>query len=382
MRERCRGITWITSVLSLAIVAGAMVGCNGSTTVPPQDEVLRLTPVVWAGSPPTNPPLLDHNNWESLATGDVVRTDDAGQAQVQLVGCSGSLYVFKDGAIQVATCLKEEQASGLATCVQIGTAWFNVDCTSRFIVDTPGSRITIAGTAFSVTYMPERRLTLVIVFDGAVTVQPVVDFGTGDLAPDGIRVASGEFLTAVPGLERVEPLPFEALPPLVQELGIRDWIEDIERRAESEDFLPAVWPFREASVTLLTAGGAFDEPTVQRAVLTAIDKEPLLARSFPDQEVAFLAALGGRRIDARQTPYDPELAQALLEEAGYGGGTTAVLLFPARDESLGRMAEAIAQYVTQVGIATKPAPVPAGDLQAQAATMGEAGEPVMWLERR
>lgn len=382
MRERRRDISWITTLLCLAMLAGATVGCNGDTTVPPQDEVLRLTPVVWAGSPPTNPPLLDHNNWESIATGDVVRTDDAGQAEMRLVGCSGSLYVFKDGAIQVATCLEEEQASGLATCVQIGTAWFNVDCTSRFIVDTPGSRITITGTAFSVTYMPERRLTLVVVFDGAVTVQPVVDFGTGDLAPEGIRVASGEFLATRPGVEPVEPRPFEALPPLVAELGIRDWIEDIERRAESEDILRPSWPFREASVTLLTAGGALEDPTVQRAVLTAIDKERLLGRAFPDQEVVFLAELDEQEVDARQIPYDPELAQAILEEAGYGRGTTAVLLFPAGDQSLGRMAEAIAESVTQVGVATKPAPVPAGDLQAQAATMREAGEPVMWLERR
>jgi hypothetical protein len=345
---------------------------------------------VWAGSPATNPPLLDHDNWTSLSEGDAIKTDGAGQAEIELDGCSGSLYVFMDGVIQVSTCLEEEQASGLATCVQVGTGYFNVDCASRFTVDTPGSRITVVGTAFSVTYVPDRRLTLVIVLEGGVTVQPVVDFETGRLAPEGIRVDSGEFLYTIPGpvspelagIRAREALPFEELPPVVQELGIRHWIDDIERRAEPDRLLPPNWPFRMAAVALVMEAGAFEDPTVQRAVLAAMDKDALLARAFPGQEVRFRSALGGEAIDASQIPHDPELAGALLEEAGYARGVPAFLLFPEGDESLARMAEGMAKYVAEAGVKVELVPVSPEELRTMVPRMREAGKAVMWLERQ
>jgi hypothetical protein len=336
---------------------------------------------VWAGSPATNPPLLDHYNWTSLSAGDAIKTDEAGQAEIQLDGCSGSLYVFKDGVIQVSTCLEEEQASGLATCVQVGTGYFNVDCTSRFTVDTLSGRITVVGTAFSVTYVPERRLTLVIVFEGAVTVQPVVDFDTGELAPESIQVDSGEFLYTEPGLETPKPLPFEELPPLVQELDIQHWIDDIEQRAEGDGLLPQTWPFGTA-VVLRTEGGAFEDPTVQRAVLAAMDKDAVLAGAFPGQEVRFRSALGREEIDARQIPYDPEMAWASLEEAGYARGMPVFLLFSEGDESLTRMAEGMAEYLAKTGFEVELVPVAEEELGRMVPLMREGGKSVMWLEWR
>jgi hypothetical protein len=364
------------------MLASAIVSCNDGTPTPSKDQVLRLTPVVWAGSPATNPPLLDHYNWMSLNEGDAIKTDEAGQAEIQLDGCSGSLYVFKDGVIQVSTCLEEEQASGLATCVQVGTGYFNVECTSRFTVDTLSSRITVVGTAFSVTYVPERRLTLLLVFEGGVTVQPVIDFDTGELAPEGIRVDSGEFLYTVPGLELPEPRAFEELPPLVQELGIQHWIDDIEQRAEPDRLLPPTWPFRMAAVALAMDGGAFKDATVQRAVLAAVDKEAVLAGAFPGQEVRFRSALGREEIDARQIPYDPEMAWASLEEAGYARGVPVFLLFSEGDESLAQMAEGMAKYLAEAGVEVELVPVAEEELGTMVPRMREAGKSVMWLEQR
>jgi hypothetical protein len=297
--------------------------------------------------------------------------------------------VFKDGILQVSTCLEEEQASGLATCVQVGTSYFNVECTARFVVDTPSSRITVVGTAFTVTYMPEQQLALVVVFEGAVTVQPVIDVSTGRLAPRGIRVGAGNFLYTTPGVESREiagvraraAQPLGKLPPLVQELGIRRWIDDIEGRAEPDRLLPDDWPFQEAPLALAMDGGAFDDPRVQRAVLAAMDKDALLARAFPGQEVGLQSGVGREVIDAREIPYDPELAATLLDEAGYPRDLPMFLLFPEGDESLARMAEGMARYLTGVGLEVRLLPEPAADLGTMVATMREAEKAVMWLER-
>jgi hypothetical protein len=385
-RLRWRGL----AALNLVLLACMALACGPTA----KDKTRRMTPVVWAGAPAANPPLLDHDNWQDLNKGDAIRTDSNGQAELELVGCSGTLYVFKNSVMQVATCLKTEQASGLATCAQQGTGWFNIDCTSRFVVDTLAGRVTIAGTTFSVTYLPERQLLLVIVFAGRVAVQPVIDFDTGELGTQTTLVETGQFLYTMPGPESPAlpggsprtPLPLEQLPPLVDELGIRPWIDDIGLRARQDGVLPANWPFRGqpglVNVAFLGGGGALEDVRVQRAVLAAMDKEAILATTFPGRQVAFIATVGGEEIDARTIEYNPAGARELLTAADQPRRLVVLLVFPAEDEQLSRMAEEMVGYLAKVGIDIRLSPVPAAELRVAVNTTLQAGEPVLWLERR
>lgn len=381
---------WGWVLLGLTLLAGIALACGSPHT----DRTRRVTPGVWAGAPAANPPLLNDNNWKALNTGDAIRTDSNGQAQLELVDCSGSLYVFTDSAIQVATCLKAEQASGLATCAEQGTGWFNIDCTSRFTVDTLAGRVTIAGTAFSVTYLPERQLLLVIAFSGRVDVQPVLDFGRGELAPQAIPVEAGHFFYTLPGPQSPElrsvpartSLPLWQLPPLVDELGIRGWMDDIQLQAKQERVLPVEWPFRSGletiSVVLLGRGGVLESVKVQEAVLEAMDKDPMLAAVFPGREVILVSAVGGEAIDARTVGYDPEMAVRLLTAADYPRGFGAQFVFPDGDKELADLAQLMADYLAKAGIRVKLIAVPGSELRAAVATGFRSGEPVLGLERR
>jgi len=382
-----------TLALVFALIASTAWNCTCEPKVT-QDKVRRMATVVWAGSPTTNPPLLAHDNWKNLSVGDAIKTDDTGQAEMQLVDCSGALYVFRDSIIQVSTCTEDEQATGLTTCAQQGTGYFNVDCAARFIVDTPGGRVLIGGTAFSVTYLPKWRLTLVIVFRGRVQVQPVIDFETRKLAPEGIPVDAGRFLYTMPGeispeLEGVPartPLSVERLPPLVDALQIRDWIDDIGRRAQQDGVLPDEWPFFEkpevVTISLVAGGGALESGAGQQAVLLALDKDAILGPVLPGEEVAFVSSIGGEDVDARSVAYNPGQAQEMLAEMGYGGGFGARMVFPEGDEQLAVMAGLIAEYVGKVGIDVAMEPVPPEQLGTVFETLRESGTPVLWLARR
>ena len=171
--------------LSILLLAGVIIamawlyvgaGCDGtSTTTPPSDRVRRLATAVWAGSPGNNPPLLANGNWKNLNTNDSVRTDQFGEAELELDGCSGSVWVFDNSTLSVWTCTKQAEADNEFWCTEEGTAAFNIDCAARFVVDTPSALVTIQGTAFTVTYLPDDQLTLVTVLRGVVEVAPVLN---------------------------------------------------------------------------------------------------------------------------------------------------------------------------------------------------------------
>lgn len=378
----------------LAIVVLLVTGCDNDDGPEPQDRVMRLTPVVWAGSPAANPPLLNHNNWKNLSTGDAVTTDTDGEAELQLDGCDGSIYVFKNSSvIHASTCRKTAQ--GLGTCGQQGTGYYNVVCSGRFTVNTYTARVTIVGTAFSVTYLPERQLTLVIVFEKSVTVQPVLDVAAETYGPD-VAVSAGYFLYTMPGpvspeIEGVparQARPLEELPLLVTALGIRPWMDDLRGRAQQDNVLPDNWPYEggagergQSAVRFSYAGGPLEDPRVQEAVLAAINKDALAESAFPGQDVAFLAAVGDQELDARAIPHDPDRSRELLAEAGYPDGFGLRLLFPQEDEQLAAVAEIAIAALDEVALGVKPVPVPAAEMDAFVDEFVAAGEPTLWLTR-
>lgn len=382
--------------LFILLVAGVIVpmiwlfvasGC-GTPTTTPSDRVRRMATAVWAGSPGSNPPLLNNGSWKSLNTNDSVRTDQFGEAELELDGCNGKVWVFDNSTLSVWTCTKQAESDSEFWCTEEGTAGFNIDCAARFVVDTPSALVTIQGTAFTVTYLPESQLTLVIVLRGVVEVAPVLNMDTLELGAP-VPVESGFFLYTMPGelspevgeVPAREPRPLSELPIIVYDLGIRGWMDDITRWGDGEQILPPGWPFEPEQVILAFDGGQLMDPTVQEAFVAAIDKEAIMGGAFPDQDVQLTARIADEHVDAFTIPYDPDMAQAMLEEAGYDPGQPVTILFPEEDDQLATAAELIAGDLDRIGIPVELTPVPGADLIAVMTKLASAGEPVIAVYR-
>lgn len=371
----------VMALLWLAIGAGC-----GTPVAPDNDEVRRLAARVWAGSPGNNPPELNDGNWKDLFAGNSIRTDSSGEAELRLVGCDGSVWVFDNSTLSVWTCTKKAEQENEYWCNEEGTAAFNISCAARFeVVDTPSAQVNIKATAFTVTYMPERQLTLVIVFRGLVEVTPVLDMGTLELGAP-VPVEPGYFLYTMPGqvspqiggIRPREARPLVELPFVVQELGIRLWMDDITRWGTEQQILVPSWPY--LGLTLDFDGEQLADPRVQQAFVLAIDKERVMASAFPNETLRFDALIAGAPVDAFTLPYNPEEALKLLAEAGYTRSTV-LLLYPEGDSQLATAAKLISANLMQLDMGVEMVPVPAADLDAMRKEYASAGQPVVLVHR-
>ena len=377
----------VTGVIMAMIWLFVASGCSTPTTTP-SDRVRRLATAVWAGSPGNNPPLLANGSWKNLNTNDSVRTDQFGEAELELDGCNGSVWVFDNSTLSVWSCTKQAESDNELWCAEEGTAGFNIDCASRFVVDTPSALVTIQGTAFTVTYLPEYQLTLVTVLREVVEVAPVLDMDTLELGKP-VPVEEGFFLYTMPGelppevggVPAREPRPLSELPIIVYPLGIRGWMDDITRWGGDQQLLPPTWPFQPLQVVVAFDGGQLADPRVQEAFVAAIDKKGVRSMAFADEDIQLTARIGDDLVNAYDIPYDPDKALALLEEAGYDHGQTVTLLFPEEDDQVATAAKRIAGDLSLIDIAVDLQPVPGADLSAVMTKLASAGEPVIAVYR-
>jgi len=134
-----------------------------------------------------------------------------------------------------------------------------------------------------------------------------------------------------------------------------------------------------ARFSLSIGGELFNDEWVQNALGFGIDWGALRDEIG---EVVLLDFLSGKTLAGPTGPtYDPEQARALLEEVGYYGFDTA-LFFDPEDELAAGLAEWVASYLYDVGIYPEFVGVAPADARAKLATMIEAGESGLLVERR
>jgi hypothetical protein len=376
----------VTGVIMALIWVIIGTGCDGTPPPPDKDEVRRRQPQVWAGSPGNNPPLLANDNWKDLFAGDSVRTDGDGEAELRLVGCDGSVWVFDSSTLSVWTCTKKAESDKEYWCTEEGTAGFNISCSSRFdVVDTPSAQVNIQATAFTITYLPERQLTLVTVLHGAVEVAPVLNMETLEIGP-AVDVEAGYFLYTMPGEIPPEignvparaPRPLYELPLIVDELGIRGWMDDITGWADVEQISQTWWTY--PSITLNPDGGQLADPRVQEAFVFAIEQEVILADIFGDEAPQLVAIIGLEPVAASTFPYDPDQAQALLDEAGYDREQLVFIAFPEEDTQVAQVAKQIAGELSRINIPVELLPLSTVDLTGIRAEFG-GEQPIVLIYR-
>ena len=420
--NRLRKYLWLLFLVWLILTFAILAGCDPSTgssngssgsalRTEGNNEVKRWSSTVYVG-PSSSPtlPVFTGDGWHLLNSGDAISTSSTGEAELNLAACwPGRLYVFWNSQFRVATCRKAEAASSSLTCVPNGTLYAGT-CAAAYSVDTFSARVTILGTSFSITYVPEheelREITLVIALEGAVYVEPVEDTVSDRLGPP-IPVRQEMFLFTMPdhllrdvaGVRPREARPLAELPAVIEMLGIEDWYQGVEEQARVDGVLPPSWrsvpdePGRPPTtgVMLALVGGPFNDMRVQRASLMAVPWTRLLEEHFPNEDVPVIVTSGRQTLDAREIGYNPEEAAALLDEAGYPvrdalGGFRFVgvnVLVPEEDEQLVDLARRISEHLFAfpIFIDNWPQPIPAAALEAQVDTHVAAGEGVIVLSR-
>jgi hypothetical protein len=390
-------------VSMLVMLFGTGCECNGPNGPTPTPWVKRLATVVYAGKPATNPPLLDHDNRQALSSGDGVTTDGTGEAEIHLGGCSATLYVFMDGDVTLQACRKTDPAD---VCNTNASVLVEATCAPEysFDVDTRSCKVIVKSTAFSLTYLRSREISLVIALDDTVWVRPVVDRAEQTLG-EQIPVKQGYFLHTIAGpqspdiggVRAREPVPISVLPRVVEELQQMDprivpWMFELTRRAGDRKLLPPEWPFdpeapppdvtSDVTLEMISGGGVLEDSFVQEALLLAIDKKMLVVEVFDDQRVDLRARLKGEEIDAYEIPFDRDRAKEQLAEAGLAEGFGVKIVCRADDEQLAKAAEWMAHFLSTVGIEAIPVPLPTSDIASFVEIAIAAGKPVVLLRRQ
>lgn len=203
-------------------------------------KVKRENSQVQAGPANVSPlPLLSDNEFHALAAQSVVATNDDGEAQVEIRDCL-TVFVFQRSQLVTASCPRSSAVSGSPTCA-FGTSAFSNNCAGQVVIQTRSAQIELQGTWLTVTYLPERQLSLAMIYEGQAKIWPVRDFESRTLG-EPLTVGErhfwfsnpGDTAASVAGLRGRRVYPFEMAPDVMAELNMNSWLSRIKPRAEAD----------------------------------------------------------------------------------------------------------------------------------------------------
>jgi hypothetical protein len=123
-----------------------------------------------------------------LRTGDRIRTNESGEAEVNLANCM-TIYVLGASGLTLSAC--PGSGSGGAICSGAGTSIFNNQCRSRIKrIETDTAEINLEGTFLRVAYWPEKKRTIIDVHVGPVLVKERPNPNSPNPEP-AVRVVEG-----------------------------------------------------------------------------------------------------------------------------------------------------------------------------------------------
>ncbi len=383
----------------IAIVGVFFIGALGSNCKGPniaviqQDsQVRREHAEVWAGSAAggTLPKLTD-GSWQALSSGDMVTTDNSGEAWLDIAGCH-LIYLFFDSKIIKSACQESDYDEGDVTCAVSGISVHNNDCSSEVHLQTRSADIVLGGTWVWLTYLPELELTLLVVGEGSAKVWPIREVD-GWVRDEPITVKAQEFMFTAPDnrLEEIAGLDLKPrwrhdvwrLPRLVQILRMNRWLEYVQERAKLDkvEFLEAT-TVRAAPVIVRGAGGALEDSRVSKGLLNVVDWKDVVSVGFPDKEPYAEIDLPGLAASSLSSTFDPDAARALWEEAGYSDGFEVMVLYSIEDKPLAESAGRMWGYLAEYGLKADRLEVASGEVDAMVEEFTAGGVSVLWLERQ
>ncbi|MCO6453198.1 MAG: hypothetical protein J5I90_20625 [Caldilineales bacterium] len=397
MNTHARFTKWLAMIFLLALVTILLAACDPTGPVPPAQtpkpdfDIRRETPVVNAG--PTDPlPALNDAVFHPFPPGHRVNTNNTGEALVQgdVGGKTCKIFVFRNTSLVKKACPRSSFQGSNTVCNEEGSALF-IDCSSQLILTNTGA-FQVKGSWVWVTYLPESQISLVAVLEGETDVQPVLNIDSGEMG-EGMSLGPGQFYYTMPddmmmevgSLQPRRVYPFERLPEAIDNLGLHEWSERVQVRADEGGvpYLDAepVQPSSDKRVYVRGGGGVLNEFPIQDSVGRAVDWSAIHESIFADETEIFFDLPDIKLPDAREFPFDPEFSKAMLAEMGYPEGFPVRLLAYSYDDQLWTMAEWLIGMLGDVGIQVELMDVTPGDAEAIFAELISASEPVLWLSR-
>jgi hypothetical protein len=383
----------------LVLVALALV-CTGCDGVEIDFEVKRLLPKVLVdfnlGGGKSTSEWLNDNVYHDLPSGSMVWVDSAGEALLRGTLDNNQqchIHVFQLTSLETKGCAKSQYTGGnTVTCQEEGSAAYK-EC-NKNIQETPSGKVEIRGSWLSLTYLPEHQLTLVIMAEGMARVWPVTQFEERVLGEE-IVVEAQQFLYTAPdevlaelgpiaGIPPRQALPVEELPPLVEKLGIEDWVLRAIEQAGEDGKPIVVGPRRTSQPASLFVvrgeGGPMSDKRVQEAVAQTVDWTAIISERFPDVEPVASLEFPDLQALTSEVPFDMDLARELLAEAGYPDGFLIVEVVSEQGGELVDVAETMIGYLEEVGLQVKFLVHPPEEVPGTIEQLLGAGQAVLWLE--
>jgi hypothetical protein len=349
---------------------------------------------------------------------------------VRNTGNNCNAYLYMASGLKQGTCTKDNLSNWMCTAGAASVSNCNIS------LQTASADINTRGTWYSVITLENQELTLVIVSDGEVQVIPAtgLDFSYAENGEDqpfdfdfnrrdmdegqsaqlvkgqALFTASDAYLerlfAEVPGLPRPRtPLQPEdlqrLLPPLIErnpQLG--PWIEEIRAQSQADvDYFPPIEPPAEQPqepqtnpqsapvepelpvLVLSGRGGWLEDTRAQDALLTGINWQEIQPQALlgsPAEMIFEFSQRDGRLVEQ---PYDPEFAAVMVKEAGLDRSPVAVVL-PDGDQELLALGDRLIDDLQRLSIPVEYILLPISDFYTKINTMIQAGESVLWFDRR
>lgn len=127
-----------------------------------------------------------------------------------------------------------------------------------------------------------------------------------------------------------------------------------------------------------TRNGITKDANVRKALIMAVDRETIVSTILAGQAQTIASFQGkdsfGYSADLKQLPYDPDAAKKLLDEAGVQSGATVEITTRGNDATFNEVAQAVAAYLSVVGVNATIKPYEANVLSNDIIPQGKTGE--------
>jgi hypothetical protein len=379
---------------------------------------------------------LTDPDWKTIIAQGLVTTDNLGEAQLcphSSINANNEcppteachIYVFWDSSLKYSSC---SESSTSVLCSYDGTQAFR-NC--NFSIQTLSADIEGLGTWFSVTYLRDTQITLVIVTEGKVKVTPVqvlditinqsptfvpteeesippfIDIhiskrsmgepqtSTDNLIPGQIQVyyTAPDAILKIMGLTDLpmkQWLDIEGLNLLRKELRLREpnlesWLQVVWQKIPEEFTPPTLEPLSATKPALIITGyDALANENFAKALSYSLEWEALIKGFLrEDVPVVFngLSKFKGQvniLTDMRSMKYERNIAYELFKETGYDQVNLTLVVPP--DRAVQNITKIIQSSLTEYGLHVEVAVVPEIELNQKAQLFLDQGSQVLVIK--